>query len=80
MPRICRCQAYGYVTPIYSSLFLRSDPKKGSPGSSSSSPARCSTETQDVASSSAKNLADIVLSTFPVPRRAGAEKTALLIP
>ncbi|EBS4566207.1 hypothetical protein DOW39_19605 [Salmonella enterica subsp. enterica serovar Tanger] len=43
------------------SLFFRSDPEKGSCGSSSSSPARRDPVTQDVASSSAKNLADIVL-------------------
>ncbi|EDC6228554.1 hypothetical protein GAV69_20355 [Salmonella enterica subsp. enterica serovar Eastbourne] len=35
------------------SLFFHSDPKKGSPGSSSSSPARRDPVTQDVASSSA---------------------------
>lgn len=61
MPAIYRCQAYGYAQHMYTSLFFKEDPEKGSPGSASSSPARCGTETQDVASSSAKNLADIVL-------------------
>lgn len=28
MPRICRCQAYGYVQHMYFSLFPRADPKK----------------------------------------------------
>ena len=40
MPDLCRCQTYGYATPIQSSYFLRWDPKKGSSGSSSAPPAR----------------------------------------
>lgn len=31
-PGVCICQAYGYVIPIYSSLFFREDPKKGLTG------------------------------------------------
>lgn len=50
MPRICRCHAYGYVQHMYFSLFPRADPKKGSPGSSSSSSVRRDPVTQDVAS------------------------------
>lgn len=53
MPRICRCQAYGYVQPMLGSLFFHADPKKGSSGSSSSSPVRRDPVTQDVAAQSA---------------------------
>ncbi|WP_375543472.1 hypothetical protein [Klebsiella pneumoniae] len=28
---LCRCPAYGYVTPMLVSHFSRSDPKKGNP-------------------------------------------------
>lgn len=30
---LCRCPAYGYVTPLLVSHFSRSDPKKGKVGS-----------------------------------------------
>ncbi|EPG9545063.1 MULTISPECIES: hypothetical protein [Enterobacteriaceae] len=46
---LCRCPAYGYVTPMLVSHFSRSDPKKGSSGSSSQPPGRSGPETQDVA-------------------------------
>ncbi|EPY4221089.1 hypothetical protein ACJEQL_27865 [Klebsiella pneumoniae] len=49
MPHLCRCPAYGYVEPMLYSLFSRSDPKKGSSGSSSQPPGRSGPETQDVA-------------------------------
>lgn len=50
---ICRCRAYGYVQPMLGSLFFHADPKKGSPGSSSSSPVCRDPVTQDVAAQSA---------------------------
>ncbi|HIC7843608.1 TPA: hypothetical protein ACW7LT_005160 [Klebsiella pneumoniae] len=46
---LCRCPAYGYVTPMLVSHFSRSDPKKGSSGSASQPPGRSGPETQDVA-------------------------------
>ncbi|HHL3794791.1 TPA: hypothetical protein ACQ7FU_004881 [Klebsiella pneumoniae] len=46
---LCRCPAYGYVTPMLVSHFSRSDPKKGSSGSDSAPPARSGPATQDVA-------------------------------
>ncbi|MHB9642194.1 hypothetical protein [Klebsiella pneumoniae] len=46
---LCRCPAYGYVTPMLVSHFSRSDPKKGSSGSDSAPPARSGPETQDIA-------------------------------
>ena len=30
---LCRCLAYGYASPIRTSLFFRTDPKKGKVGS-----------------------------------------------
>ncbi|ECE0917763.1 hypothetical protein AH787_004585 [Salmonella enterica subsp. enterica] len=33
MPYLCRCQAYGYVKDMCTSLFFRSDPKKTRVGS-----------------------------------------------
>ncbi|MFU0855044.1 hypothetical protein ACM26X_23465 [Kluyvera cryocrescens] len=46
---LCRCPAYGYVTPMLASHFSRSDPKKGSSGSAFLPPARSGPATQDVA-------------------------------
>ncbi|MCG5620701.1 hypothetical protein [Klebsiella pneumoniae] len=46
---LCRCPAYGYVTPMLISHFSRSDPKKGSSGSLRTPPARSGPATQDVA-------------------------------
>ncbi|EPQ8761215.1 hypothetical protein ACUWZ4_005805 [Klebsiella pneumoniae] len=46
---LCRCPAYGYVTPMLVSHFSRSDPKKGSSGSAFRPPARSGPETQDIA-------------------------------
>ncbi|MGS3549106.1 hypothetical protein [Klebsiella quasipneumoniae] len=46
---LCRCPAYGYVTPMLVSHFSRSDPKKGSSGSPRTPPARSGPKTQDVA-------------------------------
>ncbi|MHA8962234.1 hypothetical protein ACYBBG_23270 [Klebsiella pneumoniae] len=46
---LCRCPAYGYVTPMFVSHFSRSDPKNTSSGSDSAPPARSGPETQDVA-------------------------------
>ncbi|EPG3512281.1 hypothetical protein [Klebsiella pneumoniae] len=46
---LCRCPAYGYVTPMLVSHFSRSDPKKGSSGSAFRPPARSGPKTQDVA-------------------------------
>ncbi|MDU6133077.1 MAG: hypothetical protein E6639_25740 [Klebsiella pneumoniae] len=52
MPHLCRCPAYGYVEPMLYSLFSRSDPKKGSPGSSILSTLPRAPVTQDVAAQS----------------------------
>ncbi|HEE0961878.1 TPA: hypothetical protein R6428_005284 [Klebsiella pneumoniae] len=49
MPHLCRCPAYRYVEPMLYSLFSRSDPKKASPGSLRTPPARSGPTTQDVA-------------------------------
>ncbi|WP_410260574.1 hypothetical protein [Klebsiella pneumoniae] len=46
---LCRCPAYGYVTPMLVSHFSRSDPKKVSSGSAFRPPARSGPKTQDVA-------------------------------
>ncbi|WP_430733326.1 hypothetical protein [Enterobacter hormaechei] len=63
---LCRCPAYGYVTPMLVSHFSRSDPKKGSPGSSSDTPARSGPETQDVAVFPA--VSDHICCAPPLPR------------
>lgn len=65
MPAICRCQAYGYAQHMYTSLFFKEDPEKGSPGSSSAPPARCSTETQDVAAQPAAVATRCCVMTLP---------------
>lgn len=72
MPRICRCQAYGYVQHMYFSLFPRADPKNTSPGSSSSSPARRDPVTQDVAAQSDALATRCCVMTLPCdPARRG---------
>ncbi|WP_423776724.1 hypothetical protein [Citrobacter freundii] len=63
---LCRCPAYGYVTPMLVSHFSRADPKKGSPGSSSDTPARSGPETQDVAVFPA--VSDHICCAPPLPR------------
>ncbi|WP_434964332.1 hypothetical protein [Escherichia coli] len=63
---LCRCPAYGYVTPMLVSHFSRSDPKKGSPGSAFRPPARCGPATQDVAVFSAG--CDAICCVLPLPR------------
>ncbi|HGU2306109.1 TPA: hypothetical protein ACM7G4_005702, partial [Escherichia coli] len=50
---LCRCPAYGYVTPMLVSHFSRSDPKKGSYGSSSPPTQRHLLSAQHVVSHSA---------------------------
>lgn len=80
MPRICRCQAYGYVQHMYFSLFPRADPKKDSSGSSSSSPVRRDPVTQDVAAQSAAFATRCCVMTLPCDPARRAEKTASLIP
>ncbi|WP_349291130.1 hypothetical protein [Klebsiella pneumoniae] len=62
---LCRCPAYGYVTPMLVSHFSRSDPKKGSSGSDSAPPARSGPETQDVAVFSADSDAICCVPTLP---------------
>ncbi|HBW8278011.1 TPA: hypothetical protein MFL73_004809 [Klebsiella pneumoniae] len=66
MSDLCRCRAYGYALHIYSSLFSRSDPKKGCPGSAFRPPARCGPATQDVAVFSAG--CDAICCVLPLPR------------
>ncbi|WP_409518086.1 hypothetical protein [Escherichia coli] len=63
---LCRCPAYGYVTPMLVSHFSRSDPKKGSPGSLRSPPARSGPTTQDVAVFPA--VSDHICCAPPLPR------------
>ncbi|WP_310889575.1 hypothetical protein [Klebsiella pneumoniae] len=62
---LCRCPAYGYVTPMLISHFSRSDPKKGSSGSASAPPARSGPATQDVAVFSADSDAICCVPTLP---------------
>ncbi|HIG3784923.1 TPA: hypothetical protein ACYFTU_005369 [Klebsiella pneumoniae] len=63
---LCRCPAYGYVTPMLVSHFSRSDPKKGSSGSDSAPPARSGPETQDIAVFPA--VSDHICCAPPLPR------------
>ncbi|WP_406946374.1 hypothetical protein [Klebsiella quasipneumoniae] len=63
---LCRCPAYGYVTPMLVSHFSRSDPKKGSSGSAGTPPARSGPATQDVAVFSAD--CDAICCVPPLPR------------
>ncbi|HFZ0349294.1 TPA: hypothetical protein ACIJNY_005201 [Klebsiella pneumoniae] len=63
---LCRCQAYGYVTPMLVSHFSRSDPKKGSSGSAGTAPARSGPATQDVAVFPAED--DAICCVPPLPR------------
>ncbi|WP_410032065.1 hypothetical protein [Citrobacter portucalensis] len=63
---LCRCPAYGYVTPMLVSHFSRADPKKGSSGSDSAPPARSGPETQDVAVFPA--VSDHICCAPPLPR------------
>lgn len=66
MPDLCRWQAYGYVTPIHSSLFFRGDPKKACSGSPSAPPASSGLATQDVAVLSTDD--DAICCVSPLPR------------
>ncbi|EMM5276770.1 hypothetical protein RS406_004894 [Klebsiella quasipneumoniae] len=66
MPHLCRCPAYGYVEPMLYSLFSRSDPKKGSPGSAGAPPARSGPAPQDVAVFPANS--DAICCVPPLPR------------
>ncbi|EBB3249776.1 hypothetical protein CJS27_24275 [Salmonella enterica] len=61
------------------SFFLRSDPKKASPGSAFCSRGRHHLKTQYVPLRQQHSLLYVVLCTFSVTRRAGAEKTASFI-
>ncbi|MHA9620929.1 hypothetical protein ACYBF6_27110 [Klebsiella pneumoniae] len=63
---LCRCPAYGYVTPMLVSHFSRSDPKKGSSGSLRTPPARSGPATQDVAVFTAEDDARCCVP--PLPR------------
>ncbi|ENV4418764.1 hypothetical protein ACFKC0_004847 [Salmonella enterica] len=63
---LCRCPAYGYVTPMLVSHFSRSDPKKGSSGSAFRPPARSGPATQDVAVFPADD--DAICCVPPLPR------------
>ncbi|HID4057765.1 TPA: hypothetical protein ACXE00_005352 [Klebsiella pneumoniae] len=63
---LCRCPAYGYVTPMLVSHFSRSDPKKGSSGSPSDPPARSGPITQYVVVYSATD--DAICCVPPLPR------------
>ncbi|EPK0120409.1 TPA: hypothetical protein ACWW9G_005183 [Klebsiella pneumoniae] len=63
---LCRCPAYGYVTPMLVSHFSRSDPKKGSSGSAGTAPARSGPATQDVAVFPAED--DAICCVPPLPR------------
>ncbi|HHP2359451.1 hypothetical protein [Klebsiella pneumoniae] len=63
---LCRCPAYGYVTPMLVSHFSRSDPKKGSSGSAGTAPARSAPETQHVAVSADDD--DTICCVPPLPR------------
>ncbi|MGF2383188.1 hypothetical protein [Enterobacter hormaechei] len=63
---LCRCPAYGYVTPMLVSHFSRSDPKKVSPGSLRTPPARSGPATQDVAVLPAD--IDAICCVPPLPR------------
>ncbi|HHT5283766.1 TPA: hypothetical protein ACTY2V_005382 [Klebsiella pneumoniae] len=63
---LCRCPAYGYVTPMLVSHFSRSDPKKPCSGSDSAPPARSGPETQDVAVFPA--VSDHICCAPPLPR------------
>ncbi|WP_230072719.1 hypothetical protein [Klebsiella pneumoniae] len=63
---LCRCPAYGYVTPMLVSHFSRSDPKKGSSGSLRTPPARSGPATQDVAVFPADS--DPICCVPPLPR------------
>ncbi|WP_375163185.1 hypothetical protein [Klebsiella pneumoniae] len=63
---LCRCPAYGYVTPMLVSHFSRSDPKKGSSGSLRTPPARSGPATQDIALFPA--VSDHICCAPPLPR------------
>ncbi|WP_425354899.1 hypothetical protein [Klebsiella pneumoniae] len=63
---LCRCPAYGYVTPMLVSHFSRSDPKKGCSGSLRTPPARSGPATQDVAVFPADS--DPICCVPPLPR------------
>ncbi|MFQ1061200.1 hypothetical protein ACJWUX_26005 [Klebsiella pneumoniae] len=63
---LCRCPAYGYVTPMLVSHFSRSDPKKGSSGSLRTPPAHSGPATQDVAVFPA--VSDPICCVPPLPR------------
>uniref|UniRef100_UPI003990E4ED hypothetical protein n=1 Tax=Raoultella ornithinolytica TaxID=54291 RepID=UPI003990E4ED len=65
---LCRCPAYGYVTPMLVSHFSRSDPKKGSSGSASAPPTRSVQKTQDVAVFTADSDAICCVSPLPCDR------------
>ncbi|CBG91797.1 hypothetical protein ROD_p1361 (plasmid) [Citrobacter rodentium ICC168] len=69
---ICRWPTYEYALHILSSLIFRTDPKKARVGSPRTAPARCSTETQDVAVQSAAVATRCCVMTLPCgPARRG---------
>ncbi len=80
MPRICRCQAYGYVQPMLGSLFFHADPKKGSPGSSILATPSGAHSPQHVPPIWRLFHLHIVLFRYRVTRRAGPGKTGVVIP
>jgi len=66
MYELCRCQTYGYATPILTSYFFRWDPISGGSGSASAPPARSGQETQYVAVFAAND--DAICCVPPLPR------------
>lgn len=73
---LCRCPAYGYVTPMLVSHFSRSDPKKGSSGSSSPPTQRHLLSVQHVVSHSAAHdtICCVISLTCDAPRRGGKQR------
>ena len=80
MPYLCRCQAYGYALHILSFHFSRSDPKKGSSGSSQPRLALSGAETQHVPRSQLRFLPYVVFYPLTVTARSLPEKGGVVIP
>ena len=77
---LCRCPAYGYVTPMLVSHFSRSDPKKGSSGSAGALPALSGQETQYAAVLLASLTLYVVSLPCPEIGRSAPEKGGVVIP
>lgn len=73
---LCRCPAYGYVTPMLVSHFSRSDPKKGSSGSSSPSAQRYIPSAQHVVPYTVAHgtICCVVSLDCDAPRRGGKQR------